>query len=90
MITDDLKGQLLEVKTIEDIHEAWDVLKRRYKELQARIAISFKVGDDVTFQARGMEKKGKVTKVNQKTCSVLVGEHERWKVHASNLKKVGA
>lgn len=50
---------------------------------------TLKVGDSVGFQDRNNnELVGKVTKLNQKTASLIVNHSERWKVHYSYLYPV--
>ena len=52
-------------------------------------AVTFAVGDRVSFAARGMQVLGTVTKVNIKTIQVKQDNaYTMWKVHASLLSPV--
>lgn len=88
MLSEIFRDEVKQMKTTDEVHEAWDVLKRKYNEIQGKLTYNFSIGDTVSFKGRGIAKTGKVTKVNQKTVSVLVGDFERWKCHPSGLTKV--
>jgi hypothetical protein len=62
-------------------------LQRTY--LTRQRAVTFRVGDRVSFAARGMQVLGVVTKVNTKTVQVRQNNTmTTWKVHASLLQPV--
>lgn len=60
-------------------------------DAQARDAtMEFRVGDKVTFEARGRQFSGTVLWVNEKSCKVDVGTGRvgAWRVQSSLLRKV--
>ena len=64
-------------------------IKDRRTYLTRQQAVTFRVGDRVSFAARGMQVLGTVTKVNIKTILVKQDNaYTTWKVHASLLKPV--
>jgi hypothetical protein len=64
-------------------------IKDRRTYLARQKAVTFAVGDRVSFAARGMQVLGTVTKVNIKTIQVKQDNaYTTWKVHASLLKPV--
>jgi hypothetical protein len=64
-------------------------IKDRRTYLARQRAVTFAVGDRVSFAARGMQVLGTVTKVNVKTIQVKQDNaYTTWKVHASLLKPV--
>lgn len=80
-----------------EISEAFGILKQRRAHIDAMGARSFRVGDEVQFEARRTLHRGKVTKINQKTVEVLVPidnpltpwlKEQRWKVSPSVLVAV--
>ena len=77
---------ILAIDNIEDLREAQNALQVRYRELQRRSALSFRVGDKVSFKSRsGDTITGTVSKVNQKTVAVktvstLNSPASNWKV----------
>lgn len=74
----------------KDIREAWDILKVRFDELRRAATYSFSIGDNVTFQNRGIRYEGVVEKLNQKTVSVRISSGGTWRVTSSVLTKVAA
>jgi uncharacterized protein YkvS len=79
---------LMNIDTVEEIRELWDVLRNRMDSLQRNAAYSFNVGDLVEFNSRrtGSKVVGVVKKVNRKT--ILVKSQDViWKVTSSLLKK---
>lgn len=75
------------IDSLDEMREAQNALNVRFRELQRRAAISFRVGDSVKFQSRtGKTISGNVTKVNQKTVSVRTAD-SNWKVSASLLQR---
>ena len=85
---------ILAIDNIEDLREAQNALQVRYRELQRRSALSFRVGDKVSFKSRsGDTITGTVSKVNQKTVAVktvstLNSPASNWKVSPSLLRKI--
>jgi hypothetical protein len=64
-------------------------VKDRRTYLARQKAVTFAVGDRVSFAARGMQVLGTVTKVNIKTIQVKQDNaYTTWKVHASLLSPV--
>jgi hypothetical protein len=75
--------------TAGELNRIVEEIKLRRTYLARQSAVSFAVGDRVSFAARGMQVLGTVTKVNTKT--ILVKQSNTatvWKVHASLLKPV--
>jgi hypothetical protein len=73
----------------DELNRIVEAIKLRRTYLARQKAISFAVGDRVSFAARGMQVLGTVTKINVKT--VLVKQDNwgtTWKVHASLLSPV--
>lgn len=78
---------ILAIDNMEDLREAESALKVRWRELQRRAAISYRVGDKVSFISRSGETvTGTVLKINQKTISLKSG-YTTWKVSPSLLRK---
>jgi len=75
------------IKDSKEISELWEVLRARHKELQARIASQFSIGDRVEFNRSktGSLVVGEVTKVNVKTIKVKTGEGN-WSVSPTLLR----
>lgn len=64
-------------------------VKLRQSDLQKEVASTLRVGDIVTFNARGRAAKAKVDKVNRKTINVTeIVSMKKWKVSPSLLTKV--
>lgn len=75
------------IDNLEDLREAQNALNARFRELQRRAAVSFRIGDKVQFKSRaGLMVTGTVTKINQKTIQVNTPT-SNWKVAASLLQK---
>ena len=75
------------IDNIDDLNEVQNALNVRFRELQRRAAVSFRVGDKVKFKSRaGLMVSGTVTKINQKTVSVSTPT-SNWKVSASLLQR---
>uniref|UniRef100_A0A6M3JU68 KOW domain-containing protein n=1 Tax=viral metagenome TaxID=1070528 RepID=A0A6M3JU68_9ZZZZ len=74
--------QVINGASTAELHEFSRILEQRLK-------VSFKVGNKVQFDAgsRGFIK-GRISKVNQKTVSVLADNGMKWKVHPSFLTKI--
>ena len=76
------------IDSIAELNEIQNALNVRFREIQRRAAISFRVGDAVKFQSRtGKTISGTVTKVNQKTVSVKAIDSTNWKVSGSLLQR---
>ena len=73
----------------EEIKAVHEILRHRASGLEASVAVSFKAGDKVRFDARtkGIIT-GKVIKVNGKTIKVLSDKGGTWRVSPSLLNKV--
>ena len=76
------------INSIAELNEIQNALNVRFREIQRRAAISFRVGEAVKFQSRtGKIVSGTVTKINQKTVSVIASTGHNWKVSASLLQR---
>lgn len=81
------------VFTREGIERAFSALKERHDQLQRFEALRFTTGEQVTFDARGKTRVGKVIKINSKSVTVEVPSEfgsiaVKWKVAPTLLKKV--
>ena len=75
--------------TAGELNRIVEEIKLRRTYLARQSAVSFAVGDRVSFAARGMQVLGTVTKVNIKTILVRQDNaYTTWKVHASLLHPV--
>ena len=75
--------------TAGELNRIVEEIKLRRTYLARQSAVSFAVGDRVSFAARGMQVLGTVTKVNIKTIQVKQDNaYTTWKVHASLLHPV--
>lgn len=82
----ELKKQL-GILDMEDVKEAWDVLKARHTFLAQVASLDFRPGENVSFEGRrGQMLSGKVVRVNQSSVSVDV-DGIPWKVASTLLKK---
>jgi hypothetical protein len=73
----------------DELNQVVEAIKLRRTYLARQKAVTFQVGDTVSFAARGMQVVGVVTKVNVKTVQVKQNNSLTvWKVHASLLKPV--
>jgi hypothetical protein len=91
MIAKELKANLLGLNSTEDIHEAWNILKVRHRQLQENMIVDFSIGEKVTFEGRrGNTVTGIITKLNQKSVEVKEDGNfgMKWKVSPSMLKRV--
>jgi hypothetical protein len=82
MLTQTFKDEVRDMKTSEEIHEGWELLRRKSREIQSQLTYSFDVGDNVSFRTR----EAVLTKINQKSIGVKVGIIN-WKVAPSLLTK---
>jgi hypothetical protein len=75
--------------TASELNRIVEEIKLRRTYLTRQKAVTFAVGDRVSFAARGMQVLGTVTKVNIKTIQVKQDNaYTTWKVHASLLHPV--
>lgn len=75
--------------TSNELNQIVEEIKLRRTYLARQKAVTFAVGDRVSFAARGMQVLGTVTKVNIKTILVRQDNaYTTWKVHASLLRPV--
>lgn len=82
----EVESYIWEIDSPEEIQELWGILKARHGQIRERLVHLFRKGDRVSFYKDNGEKAyGIVDKVNRKTVSVLVGEHEMWRVSPSLL-----
>lgn len=72
-----------------ELNQIVEAVKLQRNFLTRQKAVTFRIGDTVSFAARGMQVVGTVTKVNIKTIAVKQNNaFTTWRVHASLLKKV--
>jgi hypothetical protein len=76
--------------TKEDCTIAFDLIKDRFKQLNAMIANAFHVGEEVSFTSRRTDTKihGTVLKINRQTVTVKTEGYGVWNVSPSALAKV--
>ena len=73
----------------DELNRVIEAIKLRRNYLTRQRAMSFRVGDRVSFTARGMQVLGTVTKINIKTVQVKQDNaYTTWKVPASLLSPV--
>jgi len=73
----------------DELNAVVRAIKDRRTYLARQQAVTFAVGDRVSFAARGMQVLGTVTKINIKTVQVRQSNSATvWKVHASLLRPV--
>ncbi len=73
----------------DELNAVVRAIKDRRTYLARQQAVTFAVGDRVSFAARGMQVLGTVTKINIKTVQVRQSNTATvWKVHASLLRPV--
>jgi hypothetical protein len=74
---------------MDELNQVIEAVKLQRTFLTRQKAVTFRVGDRVSFAARGMQVLGSVTKVNTKTVQVRQDNSlTTWKVHASLLSPV--
>jgi hypothetical protein len=77
------------IKSNDDMNRVIEAIKLQRTFLTRQKAVTFRVGDRVSFAARGMQVLGTVTKVNIKTIQVKQdNSFTTWKVTASLLSPV--
>jgi preprotein translocase subunit YajC len=74
-----------DMESLGELRQLGEILQRRWKAVQAKACTEalkrIKVGSTVVFQSSGgVEVKGKVAKVNQKTVVVTSRSGQQWKV----------
>jgi len=79
---------LWNIKNKDEIHELWNILKGRSRQLEEQLTYAFNVGNKVYFNNKGIKTEGIIEKVNRKSISVKVGEFAHWNVSPSLLTKV--
>ena len=87
MISDDLKLQLIGIKTRAELNECYDILKHVSHTLTQNEKSAFNVGDEVYWMSNkkgGKRVDGVITKVMKKNVKVRVG-YSTWTVHPSFL-----
>ena len=89
----DVTDYIWNIQTTDEIHELWDLLKLRNKQLQERIATKFSIGDHVEWvhKRNGQVITGVIEKINQKSIGVFVkqtGNIGHWRVSPSLIMKV--
>ena len=90
MISEQLKLQLIGIKTRAELNECYDILKHVSHTITQSEKSAFNVGDEVYWisnKKKGMRIDGVITKVMKKNVKVRVGINE-WKVHPSFLRHV--
>jgi len=76
------------IKDRAEIHELWDILKRRNKQIEEMLTTNFSVGDKVKFKGKyGKTETGKITQINRKSINVRT-ETTNWRVSPSLLEKI--
>ena len=75
----------------EQIGHCYELLNARRRLLDAQSVLSFRRGDRVTFNARGIDWTGEVKRVNQKTVTVMAKATpdsfpQEWRVSPAYLK----
>lgn len=81
--------QLIRNMDANELNQVIEAVKLQRNFLTRQKAVTFRVGDRVSFAARGMQVLGTVTKVNTKTVQVRQdNSFTTWKVHASLLSPV--
>lgn len=84
----DIRDEILNHFTFEQVRECNQLLSDRWKFLQLQAAREFKVGDVVSFRSKlGQNIIGKVEKVNRKTVKVNVA-NRTWSVSPNLLTLV--
>lgn len=75
----------------DELREVYELVKKRFDQINRVTAQSLNVGDKVVFQARGgTTVHGKITKINTKSIKVLAETNTIWNVAPSLLKLAGA
>jgi len=76
------------IKNKNEIHEFWDILKRRNRQLEEQLTVNFQIGDNVRFRnKKGNVIGGIITQINRKSINVEVNGGVSWKVSPSLLEK---
>jgi hypothetical protein len=72
----------------EDLRFYMDIIREEWKRQDRLFAYSFRVGDRVSFIARGVPLFGVVKKVNQSTVTVITDKGMPWRVSSGLLRRV--
>lgn len=86
-LTDDQIGMLTTINTEAKLKHAYAVLKIVQKTIHSRALATFRIGETVEFNHKGLVRKGIVSAINQTRVSVQVGIMG-WKVPGSMLRHV--
>lgn len=90
----DVESYIWKVNDKQELHDLNKILVQRMRNLEARVASTFSVGDRVTWNSRkGFPVTGRITKINLKSIKVktdenLIGVSTNWIVSPSLLRKV--
>lgn len=83
-----LRNELLSLRTKEEIHEVYELMKRLQTHLKGLATVQFNVGDKVSFVHNGIKLVGVVKKINPTTIKVFVEKtNQMWRCSALSLKK---
>jgi hypothetical protein len=88
MLSESLRNELRNVKTMDDLHEVYAFLKGVQTRIMTISAQKFMAGDAIEFTYKGKKVQGIVTKVNQKTIKVLSTDKVKWSISPNLLKKL--
>lgn len=90
MDIENITSAILNIGNMEDLRKVAEAYNIRNRELQARAARSFRVGDKVSWdsQRAGRRMTGIVQKINQKTLKVLADNGQMWTVAGALAREV--
>jgi hypothetical protein len=72
IMKEELKRNILAITTKEELHEAFELLRRMQVHLNSVAGASFKIGDKVSFVHKEVKCVGVVRKINPTTIKVFV------------------
>lgn len=81
-------AKLVESATLEEMHGLFETLKAVYAAKEKAEVMKFRVGQKVTFMARGRMQGGVVTNLNETTVGVDVAGM-KWRVSPQSLSVAG-
>lgn len=92
MNLNDIVNYILTTDSNEDLNRVIDAVEGARQRMAIMARISFRVGDEVSFRAKGASRNGKITKICQKNIHVRVYDfekqhHIRWTVSPTLLTK---
>jgi hypothetical protein len=89
MSVDLIKKALLSIDSIDDLRKVQSLIHSRADYLQRASTSQFSMGQKVSFISSRTGRKivGRITKINQKTVSIMTDESHSWKVSASLLRR---